>query len=119
MRDAAPARDGAGRGVHSCHVVIRELKQDDTERIVSPVRPQTMTNVIRDALRVAGYLDGVDVNAFSSHSAKRGIATELAQHDADVRQIMSVTDHKSANVALGYVKEPERFSQSPLRLLDL
>lgn len=56
---------------------------------------------------------------FSSHSAKRGIATELAHHDADVRQIMSVTGHKSANVALGYVEEAERFEQSPLRLLGL
>lgn len=99
------------------NLVLTEVNESGDVRPVSPSARSSITLVLREALQRS--TTGLDISAFSSHSGKRGIATELANSGADVRAIMTVTGHKSADTAMVYIDEVDRWSNSALRLLDL
>lgn len=56
---------------------------------------------------------------FSSHSGKRGIATQLPRSTTDISEIAKVTRHKSLQTVKGYVEEEQRKTTSALVKLDL
>ncbi|MGD9795340.1 MAG: tyrosine-type recombinase/integrase [Acidimicrobiia bacterium] len=103
---------------HADALVLTESDKNGVESVVRPVKPTAITDMLRRALRAA-QVESVDVKAFSSHSGKRGVATELAHNGADIRQIAQVTGHKSLEVARGYVEEVEKWTTNPLRGLDM
>lgn len=63
---------------------------DGTLRPVPAVEPQAVTDMLRGVLSAAS-LDGVSPQSFSSHSGKRGIATQLARSKRTTDEIASVT----------------------------
>lgn len=91
--------------------------ENGEEVTVPPCATRAVTDVIRRALTRS--LPDLSVELYSSHSGKRGIATELAHSGADVREIMSVTGHKRPETALRYIDEVDRWKTSALRKLSL
>lgn len=85
---------------------------------VPAVSGQAVTRTLREVLRRA-EIDGINPALFSSHSGKRGIATQLAKDKADISEIAKVTRHKSLQTVMAYVDEEERKSTSALLNLDL
>lgn len=100
------------------NLCLFEELPDGTQRPVSAVGGPAVTQMLRTCLRAAG-LDKEAARAFSSHSGKRGIATQLARNAADISEIAKVTRHKSLNTARGYVEEEQRKTTSALLNLDL
>lgn len=97
------------------------LFEEDADGHTRPVRAvsgQAVTRTLRDVLRRA-EIGGINPDIFSSHSGKRGIATQLAKAKADISEIAKVTRHKSLQSARVYVDEEERKSTSALLNLDL
>ncbi len=91
---------------------------EDEGVIANPVTHEAVTDLIRDRLRQMG-VDEVEVKQYSSHSCKRGIATELAAHGKTVFEIVEVTGHASINVAAQYVEQEKKMTDSPVRSLGL
>lgn len=91
---------------------------EDEGVIANPVTHEAVTDLLRDRLRQLG-LDEAEVKTYSSHSCKRGIATELAAHGKSVFEIVEVTGHSSINVAAQYVEQEKKMSDSPIRSLGL
>ena len=87
------------------------------ETVAPPCATTSVTDTVRRALLRA--IPDIAVSTFSSHSGKRGIATELAHAGADVREIMNVTGHKHATTAMRYIEEVDRWTSSALRRLQL
>ena len=85
---------------------------------IPAVNGQVVTDMIRESLRAA-RIEGIDIDAFSSHSGKRGIATQLARSKVDLSAIATVTRHKSLQTVKGYVEEEERKTTSALLNLEL
>ena len=100
------------------NLVIIEFDEDGAERPVSPCAPTTVTAMLRTNLEGA-EVPGIDLSTFSSHSGKRGVATELAHGGADIRAIAQVTGHKSLEIARRYVEEVEAWDNNALRGLGL
>ena len=98
--------------------MIIEFDEDGAERPVSPCTPTTVTAMLRTNLEGA-EVAGIDLSTFSSHSGKRGVATELAHSGADIRAIAQVTGHKSLEIARRYVEEVEEWDNNVLRGLGL
>ncbi len=99
-------------------IITREVDDTGTLHVVAACQPTVMTPIVRNALRRAN-VHGIDIRAFSSHSAKRGIATELADAGADIEAIAHVLGNKDLKTARGYVETTQRRKQSPLRRLEL
>lgn len=99
-------------------LAISELDAQGNVQPASPLPPTTITRILRQALLLAGMKED-EISVFSSHSGKRGVATELAHAGADIRSIADVTGHKSLEMARRYVDEVERWDRSPLRKLSL
>lgn len=100
------------------NLCLFEVDPDGSQHPVPAVNGQTVTDMIRESLRAA-RIEGIDIDAFSSHSGKRGIATQLARSKADISEIAKVTRHKSLQTVKGYVEEEERKTTSALLNLDL
>lgn len=99
-------------------LILSVVDPESGEEItVPPCAPRAITDVVRRAL--GRSIPELPSEQFSSHSGKRGIATELAHSGADVREIMSVTGHKKPETALRYIDEVERWSSSALKKLRL
>ena len=97
------------------------LFEEDSSGHKIPVRAvngQAVTRMLREALRETA-IEGINPAAFSSHSGKRGIATQLAMSKADISEIAKVTRHKSLQTVKGYVDEEARKTTSALLGLDL
>ncbi|CAB4572688.1 unannotated protein [freshwater metagenome] len=99
-------------------LTVSELDESGNVQPASPLPATTITRILRQALLLAGMKED-EIADFSSHSGKRGVATELAHAGADIRSIADVTGHKSLEMARRYVDEVERWDQSPLRKLSL
>ncbi len=100
------------------NLYLFEEQPDGSRQPVAAVNGQTVTHLLRGALRRA-EIEGVNIDAFSSHSGKRGIATQLAQKTTDISEIAKVTRHKSLQTVKGYVDEEQHKSTSALLNLDL
>lgn len=100
------------------NLCLFEVGPDNSPRPIPAVNGQAVTTLLRESLRAAG-IDGIEIDAFSSHSGKRGIATQLARSKAGISEIAAVTRHKSLQTVKGYVDEEERQTTSALLNLDL
>ncbi len=100
------------------NVYLFEEEPGGTQRPVSAVGGPAVTRMLRTSLRSAGLSEEA-ARAFSSHSGKRGIATQLARSTTDISEIAKVTRHKSLQTARGYVEEEQRKATSALLKLDL
>lgn len=100
------------------NLYLFEEGPDGTKRPVSAVGGPAVTRMLRTSLCAAGLSEEA-ARAFSSHSGKRGIATQLARSTADISEIAKVTRHKSLQTAKGYVEEEQRKTTSALLKLDL
>ena len=100
------------------NLCLFEEGPDGSLNPASPVNGPTVTYMLRQAL-IGAKIEVARVAAFSSHSGKRGIATQLAHAKADISEIAKVTRHKSLQTVKGYIDEEQRKSTSALLGLDL
>ena len=100
------------------NLCLYEEGPDGSLNPASPVNGPTVTYMLRQAL-IGAEIEVARIAAFSSHSGKRGIATQLAHAKADISEIAKVTRHKSLQTVKGYIDEEQRKSTSALLNLDL
>jgi len=102
------------------HDTLILTAHDPTTGVETPAPPCTttsVTDIVRRALQRA--IPDITATSYTSHSGKRGIATELAHAGADVREIMNVTGHTHAETAMRYIEEVDRWNTTALRRLQL
>ncbi|MDJ0390412.1 tyrosine-type recombinase/integrase [Roseomonas sp. E05] len=70
--------------------------------------------LVKEAARAAGL---PDPERFSGHSLRAGLATAAGEAGADLAQIMRQTRHRSAEVALGYLRPADLWRNNPTRAI--
>ncbi|MHB0715701.1 site-specific integrase, partial [Roseomonas mucosa] len=68
--------------------------------------------LVKGAAEAAG-LEGWE--RFSGHSLRAGLATAAGERGADLAQVMRQTRHRSAEVALGYLRPADLWRNNPTR----
>ena len=71
-----------------------------------------MWRLVKAAAEAAG-LEGWE--RFSGHSLRAGLATAAGEQGADLAQVMRQTRHRSAEVALGYLRPADLWRNNPTR----
>ncbi|MBB5695958.1 tyrosine-type recombinase/integrase [Muricoccus pecuniae] len=66
--------------------------------------------LVREAARGAG-IEGWE--RFSEHSLRAGLAPAAGEAGADLAQVMRQTPHRSAEVALGYLRPADLWRNNP------
>ncbi|MFC7739209.1 tyrosine-type recombinase/integrase [Roseomonas sp. GCM10028921] len=66
--------------------------------------------MVKEAARGAG-IEGWE--RFSGHSLRAGLAHDLGEAGADFAQVMRQTRHRSAEVALGYLRPADLWRNNP------
>ena len=68
--------------------------------------------LVKEAARAAG-IEGWE--RFSGHSLRAGLATAAGEAGADLAQVMRQTRHRSADVALGYLRPADLWRNNPTK----
>jgi integrase len=71
--------------------------------------PQEIARIVKKAARQAGY----DPRDFGAHSLRAGFATSAAEVEAEERDIMRVTRHRSERTVREYIREGQAGSSHP------
>lgn len=72
----------------------------------------TVSRLMKDAANACG----MDPDAFSGHSARRGYMTAAARMGVSLSDMMKHSRHKTPSVALGYIADAERWSSPALNV---
>jgi len=70
--------------------------------------------LVKDAARASGL---PEPERFSGHSLRAGLATAAGEAGADLAQVMRQTRHRSAEVALGYLRPADLWRNNPTRTI--
>lgn len=100
------------------NLILLEEKEAGVLQVASATNGQRVTDTLRKSLANAN-LPGLRLEEFSSHSGKRGIATQLAKSKVGASQIAEVTRHKSLQSVKGYVDDELLRAHSALQSLGL
>ena len=76
---------------------------------------QTIALLIKTYLKEAG----IENKNYSGHSLRSGFATASAESGADERSIMSMTDHKTTQMVIRYIKEANLFKNNALNKIKI
>lgn len=71
--------------------------------------PLSVNHILKKRAEAAGLMD---INALSSHSLRRGLATSAANAGAPLQAIMRAGRWKQTNTVMGYIEEGERFTDN-------
>lgn len=99
-------RRGSGPGFVFCQV-DRSDKAKPDERIDGAV--------VRDRVRRAAELAGVEAAGLAAHSLRAGCVTAAARAGAPVAAIMARTGHRSVGTVMQYVRPATAFDLDPLK----
>lgn len=80
---------------------------------ISHIPAQAIANVVKKAASRAGF----DAKDFAAHSLRSGFATSAAASDAEERDIMKVTRHRSERMVREYIQEGQLGTHHPGRLI--
>lgn len=77
-----------------------------------------ITQVVRRAATLGGELDGLEPSAFSAHSLRSGLATELSARGVPVQEVAKAGHWRSLQSVVGYAARGRRFSDAPQLAID-
>jgi site-specific recombinase XerC len=99
-------------------IIDTEVTSDGSVVPARPITQKAVTDLVRNALRRTG-MGQLEAATFSSHSCKRGLATELANGDTRLEDIAEVLGNRSLETARGYVDDVRSMRSNPVRNLGL
>ena len=101
---------GNGRGYHADSPMFRAFRRGDIAT-AAPVHKETLTEVLRAALRAAG----VPVDGFSSHSLRSGFLTAAAMRGTQTWRLLEHSRHKRSETLDAYIREVRLLADHPAR----
>ncbi|MBC9210025.1 tyrosine-type recombinase/integrase [Roseomonas aerophila] len=105
-RDAADSCGGASDAELPLFVRLSKAGRPSAAQLSD----KAVWRLVRVAAQDAG-LEGWE--RFSGHSLRAGLATAAGEAGADLAQVMRQTRHRSAEVAMGYLRPAEIWRQNP------
>jgi integrase len=107
-RDAADVCGGASDAELPLFVGLSKAGRPSAAQLSD----KAVWRLVRVAAQEAG-LEGWE--RFSGHSLRAGLATAAVEAGADLAQVMRQTRHRSAEVAMGYLRPAEIWQQNPTK----
>jgi site-specific recombinase XerD len=122
-----------GRVIIPQHWIVKEILQKYNYKLPMPTSHQKFNLYLKEVGEAAGFTDRVQITRteagvktthvfqkwqlFSSHVARRSLATNLYLENVPIKSIMALTGHKSVKQFLNYVKVTNK--QIASSLVDL
>jgi integrase len=84
------------------------------ERIVEPLRDQSVRNIVRHRAKLADQ----PLGKLSAHSLRSGFVTEAGKQNISLGETMAMTGHRSVQTVMGYYQSGELSTSRAARLMD-